>query len=413
MKRNLLIALTFLGGMLNLAPASAVIDLPAPSCGIGAGDNCLVFNDATVYSLALLDFLDPNSPTFEDASKIGQQSPWYIKSNTGAQGLENKITIMSSPPEENNPKNSNQTDVCTGECDNAYAAPNDAQGGNDPAFFAMIGPDPDPTGGWDNLLEGTNGTLQGVGLLPNPNSIDINGIKDTGENYTGQMPLWDISKEDLLAYVDAEGGTNDVVIGFALNETNPDCSTNTGGILEGCQDMIAWATIYLTDELGNVLHEYILNGENTTLPIPAGVPGSQKYAQDATNNILPDSVLDGGDQDWAFVHGQICVASDGSVAGLGACDSSSPAGSKTVNQNLGGDNAAFLVYNEDLNDQLRNDSLVANMTVDFRMGYVDNGPEALFILPARVGYQVPEPAVMLLIGAGFIGFGITRHAGDG
>jgi hypothetical protein len=191
------------------------------------------------------------------------------------------------------------------------------------------------------------------------------------------------------------------VFGFSLNETNPDCA---GDITASCQDMLAWATVYLTDAAGTILHEYVLNGDNTTLPIAPNAPGSQAYAQDANNSILPDS--DQQDrQNWAFTHGQICVAANGAVIGLGACTGPGT----TVNQNLGKNNAAFLIYNEDLNDQLRNDSRVAQMTVDFRMAYIDNGTEALFILPALVGRQVPEPTAVFLIGAGLIGFGITRR----
>lgn len=378
-----------------------MFELPEPSCGIGPADNCLVFNDATVFSLALLDFNDPTSPTYQNPAQVSTQGPWYVKSTTGSGGLEDKITITSAPAEENNPKNLSDNEVCTGNCDDAYNSPNDAPGGNTSAYFAMIPPDPGPSGTWDNKL-------QSASLLPNPDGIDIDGDGSPDGSYSGQMPLWDIPKDDLLAYIDAPGNNqvNDVVFGFALNETNPECTPAT--ITQGCQDSLAWATVYLTDAAGNILHEYILNGENTT----PGVPG-MSYAQDATNSILPDS----GQQDpqpWSFVHGRICVDSDGptagAVLGLGPCNQAqSQAGGKTVNQSLGKNQAAFLIYDEDLNYQLRNDASVAHMTVDFRMAYIDNGTEALFILPALVGRQVPEPTAMFLIGAGFIGLGITRR----
>jgi hypothetical protein len=91
---------------------------------------------------------------------------------------------------------------------------------------------------------------------------------------------------------------------------------------------------------------------------------------------------------------------------FGECVVGDPAGSVTVNQNLGANQAAFALFNQQLSDLILDPNSGYDLvSVDLRMGHVDNGFEQLFILPTVVGTrQVPEPSSIALFLAGLAGF---------
>jgi len=61
-------------GLAATGSAKADVALPAPSCGLGPTNNCLIFNQFTVYSLALLNFQSGNGT-------ISPGDPYYVPSN--------------------------------------------------------------------------------------------------------------------------------------------------------------------------------------------------------------------------------------------------------------------------------------------------------------------------------------------
>lgn len=352
-----------------LCSGAHAIMLPTPDCG--PTGNCLQFEDATVYSLAYLNFLA--------TGVVGNPGPgdaYYVRSN--GDPINNSIVIASSPGGRRD-----NTDLPLGATlDNAYDTPNSV-----PAAYVnwvMQASDPNPTFIGDNVQ---TTSLSAAGQPGLPGSAESPEILD--------LPLWDIQVSALRDYLAPMN--SDLVFFFNLNEENK------GGLDDG-QDMLAWARIWLTDLDTGASTFYDLSG-NLTSPLP-----NQSQAQiDGQDDILPDA-----EDMWAHVHGEICVSQSQGLVYLGSCSDaisdgiSVPADAKTVNQNLGADIAAFAIYNAELSQLVLDPNSVYDiLSVDFRMSRIDNGYEQLFIAPATVGDTppIPEPATMLLVGSGILGLG--------
>lgn len=334
--------------------AKADVILPDPNCGVSGGDNCLVFDDFTVYSMSFLEFNNSGSlqPVAGDM--------FYIDSSPGK--IKDDIVIGSSPASA-----VNNADIGPG-IDNAFKTPN--SGGSD--LFAMLaGNEPTPILTHDNIAAGS-------ALLPNPDGLDIDGdgLVDGDGNPGGGLSLWDIETSALTQFLN--GG--DLMFFFNLNETGTEDQLDSG------QDMLGWMRVYLTDSTTGDSISFTLSGANTLLP------GVQSHAQSATDSILPTA-----DDLWAYIHGKICVNElDGSVIALSSCSAAgNPANGKTVNQNLGANAAAFGLWNEDLNNALYS-GMYDMMSVDMRMSHIENGYEQLFIRAAQVGRDIPEPSILFL-----------------
>jgi hypothetical protein len=137
---------------------------------------------------------------------------------------------------------------------------------------------------------------------------------------------------------------------------------------------------------------------------------SQSFAQPTAANqpgypeatILPDS--DPNHDEWAYIHGQVCMSPAGAIVGFGACAKNDHTNT-TVNQNLGASNAAFALYSDMLQYWLFNGNY-DKMSVDFRMAAVDNGYEQLLIFSAL---NIPEPITLMMFGAGLLGLAWLRR----
>jgi hypothetical protein len=338
--------------------ASADVNLPTGNCGFAATNNCLVFDDFNVYSLAVLNYqttggnIKPGDPY--DVSTNGNALRDALVVGTGVSGAVNNLDVIPS-----------------GAVDDAYNTPSDA--GNGLSNF--------------RTSSGTANTDAATSLIPG--------------NTTG---TWDIMVDDLVTYLD--GGQ--LAFFFNLNQAN---SLTT--YLNNKQDALGWMAVTLTDTQGsNGSITFWLDGNACDGPLadPTHCDPGQSYkgtqpplsnANYANQNILPN---DPDHDEWAYIHGQVCMSPQGAIVGFGACAQNDHTNT-TVNQNLSANNAAFALYSELLQQALMSGDY-DKMSVDFRMAALTNGYEQLLIFAAT---SIPEPLTIFMFGAGLLG--LTGFAG--
>jgi hypothetical protein len=329
----------------GVSAVSADVMLPTPSCGLSATNNCLTFSDFTVYSLALLNFQ-------AGAGDISPGDPFQVASNGSS--IANSIVIGSSDA---NAKNNQDIPSIAGKVDNAFDTPTGA--GSALTNFQMT-----------------------VAAEPAPTFIgDISGV-------------WNIQVAALQSYLN--GGQ--LQFFFNLNQT-----ASGNSYLGSGED--ALAALYVTlSKTGGGSVSFALNGNNCGSGVGSCVPGVQSFAQTAANNILPSA----NDQ-WAYIHGKICVNNAGAVLGFGSCNSLGISGN-TVNQNLGANTAAFAIVSDGLNSAL-NSGAYDILSVDLRMAALDNGFEQLFIQAGPAKATVPEPTTLSIFGGmlALLAFGTMRR----
>jgi len=354
---SLLASATFGLALAYATPASAdVVTLPFPgSCGTVAGTNCLVFDDFTVYSLALLNFQAGYGP-------VTAGDPYDVSTNGIA--LQNALVVATGV---GGSGAINTDQISGGHVDNAFDTPN-SQGSGLQNF----------------VMNSTNAGTQGAAIPGNTTAT------------------WDVTVADLNTYLN--GGK--LTFFFNLNQTNSNVTT----YLNNPEDALGWLEVTLTNSTTGAAVHFWLDGNACNGVI--GLPGStncdptQAYAQNNANNtILPVDPLH---DEWAYIHGQICVSDQGAVLGFGSCQSLGIQGN-TVDQNLGANDAAFALYSDPLNTLLHS-GLYDVMSVDLRMAALDNGYEQLLIYSSNaIPQQVPEPLTLTIFGAGLAGVALWRR----
>jgi MYXO-CTERM domain-containing protein len=332
--RRLAVLFSF-GVMLGVGGQAHAFSLPTADCP----NNCLTFEDFTVYSMAYLNFLATGS------LNVNPQDPFYV----GSSGtLINNALVVGSG---NTPRTNNTDLALSGGVDNGYLTPENQPQQPSVNFSTVLAPDPGGAGQFSG--DGTNS--------------------------------WDIQTSALLQYL----GGEDLVFFFNLNETNK------GGIDDG-QDLYAFLRVCFSGSSGSVCYD--LSG-NITSPFPGQ---SADQTTTSGGAVTQDNILPASTDKWAHVHGEICVSPTAGLQFLGPCNEAPfpvAGDSQTVNQNLGDQKAAFALVCAQCNTALHSGDYDV-MSVFAFMSHVDNGFDQLFILPITRVNLVPEPDSLVLAGLG-------------
>lgn len=274
----------------------------------------------------------------------------------------------------------------------------------------------------------------GAGCTPNCTTFsDPGGAGQfTGDNGT----TWDARTSTLNAALHGEK----MVIYFNLNETKGGTDTLSG------VDVLSWAAITLHDSklkdgLADKTFYLDANGPatginlasqglgpdpsvktcdvnpntpysgNSSCPTTLNANGTHAYGDPADGNADPR---------WTYVSGVFCVDPSGTGGPLGngfyhygSCDGRAGEGAaaKSVQNNVGQDQAAFAIWNAELDQIIANNGCVAGgcydeFHADFRFSMLDNGPEQIFLASVKsTTVLVPEPSSIALLGAALAGLG--------
>ena len=213
----------------------------------------------------------------------------------------------------------------------------------------------------------------------------VSGLTETLPTFAGDSTTsWDGTLSAIrteLASGSAPAGK--FVLYFNLNETG---SNGLDGI-----DLLAWFHVQLRDLDGLLANkDYYLTGSTGSTTAPD------------INNI--------NDPNWVTVHGTICISSSAGFLGFGPCTAAQTTlGGKNVNQNLGANEAAFAIFNQDLSNQVLNSGYDI-ISGNWEFAKIDNGFEQIFsaLTPFAVPRVVPEPGTLLLFGLGLASLTLLR-----
>lgn len=215
-----------------------------------------------------------------------------------------------------------------------------------------------------------------------PSTFVVGAATETAPTFPGDSTTnWDGTLSAIRTELGAGSSPNgQFVIYFNLNETGGD---NLPGI-----DMLAWFKVSLVDTTGVLpQRDFYLTGLSGSTVVPD------------INNL--------NDPNWVYVHGTICVSATAGFLGEGPCNAAQiAAGGHNVNQNLGANEAAFAIYNQQLSNLVLNSGYnILRGTWEFAA--IDNGFEQQFSALAPV--RLPEPGALAIMGFVLLAFGVTTR----
>jgi len=331
--------------------------LPTANCGLAQSNNCVQFGDFSVYSLALLSaqtkyFYSGIIPT----TNPNPGDPYYVASSPGELGNNGYIVYGTG---------TNNNNVVTN--------------------------------GAGTLIDDAQQQPSGSGSHP---PFVVNTTTETNPTFTGDLNTsWDATlsamRTELASGSDPLGK---FIIYFNLNETGTD---GLAGI-----DLMAWFHITLVDTDGILPDKnYYLTGSQGSLN-PSGPMST------AAPSLVNDT-----DPNWVRVHGTICISATAGFLGFGPCDATqTAAGGRNVDQNLGANEAAFAIFNQDLSDNVLNSGYDI-MRGNWQFMDINNGYEQEFsaLTPFLscaptdpTCHPIPEPGTLSLFGLAFASLALLR-----
>lgn len=225
-------------------------------------------------------------------------------------------------------------------------------------------------------------------------TFSMTDTNDPG-GYIANNGKWDTSLSALMAQINPVG---DFPVFFFNNNEND----KKGDLLTGpLQELKIWGQISLTGAGKTTLYFDLSNNITSTNPVGGGIPGP-------SSNVTAYDSPGPGNTSGGFVTsgGGVCVDKT-----TGNVDNACGLNTKTINHNLGDNQAAYAAIFPELNAILAKPNFdgYTDLHAEIRMTYLDSGGEQIFIDGGKFGTQpppVPEPGTMMLLGMGMLGLAV-------